>query len=276
MPDKQNRTETGGSARATAVRHRREFEPLPVPRANKIVKVETHRQLLAMARTLSARLEEDPQFSVMLLANPVLALKYYGIELNAEMQQHVLNTLRHPPKLRARREKLEKFLAKKLGEPAKPNDSGWMARLVFEVRGLKPRDLKDSVPVYKSPFNTGMIKRLHELRPAATNRYKGVRRSAVKSVVGVAPWSPSVRLMDMDATPPDLPAAHRATKTLTLEQAWFYKDDPIVKAAVELGQIERRGFPFQMPAGFRDLLAGKKVDAFRAFVRTIRIPGARS
>src|SRR5690606_34021655 len=127
------------------------------------------------------------------------ALKQYGIELNAEMRSHVLATLRHPPKLRARREELEESLRKALAEAAKPNDAAWMAKLVFELRKLKPRDTKDAMPAYKSPLNAAMIERLQGLRPRATNRYKSVRRSNVQAAVGVAPWSPSIRLLDIEA-----------------------------------------------------------------------------
>lgn len=270
MTGKKNKS-AGKSSRDALEGKLRVRAPLKPPVEHDILKVETHRQLLVMARTLSPRLRADPQFSVMLLANPVLALKQYGIELSAEMQRHVLRTLRHPKKLRERREELEHELEAKLGEPPKPNDGKWLAKLVFATRGLKPREIGDAAPAYKPPFNARMIERQQRLRRPATNRYKGVRRSKVQASVGVAAPGPSIRSMDLNAAVPKLPAASREPKTLTLEQAWFYKDDPVVHNAVELGQIERRAFPFQSPAAFRDLVAGKKVDAFRAFVTSVRV-----
>jgi hypothetical protein len=116
-----------------------------------------------------------------------------------------------------------------------------------------------------------MIERQQRLRRPATNRYKGVRRSNVQASVAVSTATSSIRSMDLNAAVPKLPAASRTPKTLSLEEAWFYKDDPIVHNALELGQIERRAFPFKTPAEFRDLVAGKKVDAFRAFVTSVRV-----
>ena len=255
----------------------RRLSPLTTPGKSKLVKVGSHRDLLAMARKLASRLSDDPEFSVMLLINPVLALKQYGIELSPEMQRHVLRTLRHPPKLRLRRESLEAALNEALGEEPKPNDPAWMARLVFVLRKLPPLDLTDAAPTFRPPYNARMIERLQKQRPAATRRYPGKRRIGVQTSVGVAAWTPAVRRLDLDAPAPELPLAQRQPKTLELEQAWYYKDrDPVVRDAVELGEIERRGFPFYSPAGFRDVAAGKRVDAFRAFVKSVRLPGSGS
>jgi hypothetical protein len=268
MTDKKNKSVSELSQNAYKAKVR---APLALPAQHDVVKVDTHRQLLLMARTLSARLKSDPEFSVMLLANPVLALKKYGIDLSTEMQRHVLHTLRHPKKLRDRRAELEKALEAELGEAAKPNDSKWLAKLVFVTRDLSPRKIGSAVPTYKPAFNAQMIERQQRLRRPATNRYKGVRRSNVQASVAVSTATSSIRSMDLNAAVPKLPAASRTPKTLSLEEAWFYKDDPIVHNALELGQIERRAFPFKTPAEFRDLVAGKKVDAFRAFVTSVRV-----
>lgn len=275
----------GAENRSVEQRARCKGEALPQPdQAHDRIAVDNHRKLLAMARVLAARIEKNPEFSVMLLANPVLALRQYGIALSKDMQRHVLETLRHPPKLRERRRVLERSLEAALGERAKPNDSKWMAKLVFELRGLSPLDTGDSAPTYRPALDSATIARLQRLRPAATKRYAHARTvaesrrpepapSALRARIASATPSPSVRLLDLDAPPPrTLKAAARPPKTLALEEAWFYKDDPIVRDAVELGQIERRAFPFKTPAQFRDLAAGRKLDAFGAYVRAVRIP----
>lgn len=263
-----------GEQKHTELRVRRKGDALPLPAAFEPVTVKSHRELVAMARTLAPRIQQNPEFSVMLLANPVLALKQYGIELSKEMQHHVLETLRHPPKLRARRKELEASLESALGERARPNDQAWMARLVFEVRELAPLDTSGAAPAYRSALAAATVERLQRLRPRAAKRYQGLkRRSRVQAKVAVADWQPSVRLLDLEAEPPELPAG-KAPKRLTLEEAWFYKRDPIVRDAVELGQIERRAFPFRTPAEFRDLAAGKRLDAFGAYVHSVRIPRA--
>jgi hypothetical protein len=256
------------------VRVRRKGDALPPPAGFERIAVKTHRELLAVARTLAARIQKNPEFSVMLLANPVLALEQYGIELTKEMQHHILDTLRHPPKLRARRKELEASLEAALGERAKPNDAQWLARLVFEVRQLPPSDTREASPSYRSALDPRIVERLQRLRPRASKRYQGARGHRMQAAVGLAAWRPSVRLLDLDAEPPELPPARQVPKRLTLEEGWFYKRDPIVRDAIELGQIERRAFPFRTPAQFRDLASGKKLDAFGAYVRTVRIPRA--
>jgi hypothetical protein len=253
------------------LRVRRKGDALPIPAGFETITVESHRELLAMARKLAPRIEQNPEFSVMLLSNPVLALQYYGIELSKDMQRHVLETLRHPPKLRERRKALEASLAEELGEQARPNDEQWMAKLVFERRQLTPLATDGATPAYRSALDPRTIERLQRLRPKAAKRYQGVRRGKVQASVGVAPWQPGVRLLDLAAEPPELPAANAPPQRLTLEQAWFYKRDPVIRDAVELGQIERRAFPFRTPAQFRDLVAGKQLDAFGKYVRSVRI-----
>jgi hypothetical protein len=250
--------------------------PLAIPQKHSIVTVNTERELLAMARPLQKRIAEDPAFSVMLLSNPVLALEKYGIKLTQSMRTHVLHALRHPKALRERRAALEKSLEKKLGEEARPNDPKWLAATVFRKRGIAPRAVEGAAPAYRTEDPGGFVAALKANRRPATNRYPQERRIKVTSRLGVAPPSPAVRRLDLDAPLPELPPAQKPPAELTLEQAWFYKDDPIVRDLVELGQIERRAFPFRTPGEFREIESGKSVDGFRAFVRAVRIdPGKR-
>lgn len=248
--------------------------PLSPPQPHDAIVVGSHTQLLAMARPLAARLRDDPAFSVMLLANPVLALRDYGIRLSPEMEHHVLTTLRHPPKLRARRAELEASLERALGTVARPTDPEWLAGLVFKTRAITPREIAGLEPVYRPPLNADALARLRAQRPAATTRYPGPRRIKVVFGMGVAPGRPALRRLDLDAALPELGAAPTAPATLTLEQAWFYKDDPIVHDAVELGTIVRRGFPFKTPAEYRALAEGRRADAFRTFVRAVGVRSA--
>src|SRR5690606_37738396 len=146
--DKTESNAARPGAELLAGRVRRKGDALPLPQQHERITVTSHRELLAMARVLAPRLARDPELSVMLLANPVLALRHYGIELSKAMQRHVLETLRHPPKRRARRQALEQSLEAALGERPRPNDERWMARLVFELRGLEPRETQGAEPRY--------------------------------------------------------------------------------------------------------------------------------
>lgn len=256
------------------VNSRRILRPLEPPKNYETITIKNHRELFVKSKEIARRVEEYPEYSVMFLSNPVLALEAYGVKLSRELQHHVLNTLRHQPRLRARREELEAKLEEQLGELAKPLDAAWMAGLVFQRREIAPRTIGKRVPSYKPALNAAAIERLQAARPAGRQRYAGERLSKVRFSLKVAPERRAVRRMDLDADLPPLKPAAKAPARLTLEQAWFYKDDPVVRDAVELGQIMRRGFPFRTPAEFRDIAGAKRVDAFRRFVRGVHLKEA--
>jgi hypothetical protein len=249
-------------------------KPLIKPDFPEMIEVNNERELLGLARKLEERIAAQPEFSVMLLANPVLALRAYGVKLSPQLEHHVLTSLRHPPKLRARRRDLEASLEKALGEPPRPTEPEWLAGLVHTTRKLPPREIGKLEPAYKPPLSAERIATLRAKRPPATSRYPGVRRLPVKFALGVAPSRPTIRRLDLDAALPRLEPARTAPTALTIEQAWFYKDDPVVRDAVELGVIIRRGFHFSTPDEFRRTMQGERVDAFRAFVGKVGIKSA--
>lgn len=264
-------TRSGEQVRAAKGIAKTRLTPLPVPAQAPTVRVENERELLAMARTLKQRIAKDPAYSMLLLANPVLALKAYGFELSPKVADHVLRSLRHPKPLRERREQLERSLEEKLGKPPRPNDPGWMADVVFKVRKLPPKDLEGLSPAYSAgPFDKA-IAALKEQRPERTSRYGGDRVLSGAMTLKVAEARPMSRRLDLTAPVPPVPSGSKAPDALSLEEAWFYKDDPVVAQAVELGQIERRALPFRTPAEFRRIAEGKQVDVFRAFVREVRV-----
>jgi len=249
-------------------------DPLRVPQRHAEITVNTERELLAMARPLAKRIAADPAFSAMLLSNPVLALQRYGIKLTPRLRSHVLRALRFSPSLAVRRDALAASLREALGEAPRPGDAAWLATLVFQRRGVAPRRTMGLTPVYRDEDPGGMLARLRAGRPQPTSRYPGRRHITVATRLGAAPAAPSVRRLDLEAPLPRLEPAKKAPAALSLEEAWFYKDDPVVRDAIELGQIERRAFPFRTPAEFRAIQRGEKVDAFRAFVRAVRVKPA--
>jgi hypothetical protein len=267
----QKQVPDSGKARSRLVKPVVRLKPLQPPRQQPVVKVESERELLLMARELMPRVAADPEFSVLLIANPVLALKAYGIELTPALADHVLRSLRHPRATRERRAYLEASLEKTLGEVPRPTDPAWMAKLVFETRKLPPRELKGLSPVYGAELFDSAIERLATRRPAPTNRYPGARRLTGSMGLKVAPVRPAVRRLDLKAPVPDTKPANAGPKALSLEEAWFYKDDPVVAEALELGQIARRAIPFRSPDEFRKLQSGDMVDVFRAFVRQVKV-----
>ncbi|WP_299964311.1 hypothetical protein [uncultured Roseobacter sp.] len=245
--------------------------PVLRPNTAEIITITSHRELAVRSKDIEARVAESPEFSVMFLANPVLALEAYGIKLSRELQHHVLSSLRHPPVLRKRREALEARLEEELGETAQPTTPEWMANLVFEIRKMEPRQIGKREPAYRAPLNAASIERLQKARPKGASRYGSDKRLPVRFTLQLEKPRSAIRRMDLDADVPALKKATRKPARLSVEEAWFYKDDPIVRDAVELGQIMQRGFPFRTPAEFRKLEAAETVDGFRRFIRNVRV-----
>lgn len=233
------------------------------------IKVTTHKELASSARVVAGRISETSEFSVMFLANPVLALKEYGVELSPEMRTHVLTSLRHPTAMGQRRQELEENLNKQLGKPPKPNDSEWLAQFVFETRGLPAKAIDKLEPAFRDSFSNKTRERLEAKRPKQRVRYPNRINAAPRFNLRVRMPDASVRRLDLDAPVPATKTSKTAPKKLSLQQAWFYKDDPLVRDVVELGQIMQRGFPFKTPAEFRALAKGNRADGFRTFISGI-------
>jgi len=251
--------------------------PLPPPAEHPVVEIDSHTALMRVLPEAVRRVAADPAFSVMLLINPVLALERYGIRLSPALRRHVLHVLQHPPRVRERREALEASLAKALGEAPRPNDPRWMAKLLFAMRRLAPLETKGQAPAYRAAPNAAVVERLKARLPPATSRYEGTRRIARRGTIRLAPLPPFAGRLDLAAPAPALPAAAAAPEAVMLEEAWFYKDlDPLVRDAVELGTIQRRGLDVQSPDSFRRIGEGQQAVAFRSWIRAVRLKdGAR-
>jgi len=235
------------------------------------IEIASHRALAAAQRTLAERVAAEPALAIMLLVNPVLALERMGVQLSSEVAHHILHTLQHPKAMRERRDALEAALQKALGEIAHPTDPAWNARLLFKLRKLAPLAIGHHQPVFLPPIGDELRKGLDALRPAATARYPEPRRLPPRSRIGSVPWSASLRRLDLAAPAPALPEAAHAPTTVPLEDLWFYKDlDAIVHDALELGVIQRGGFPFHTPDSFRQILEGKKGNAFTYWIKSVR------
>jgi len=233
--------------------------------------IDSHRTILGSFRTVADRVNADPEFSVMFLINPVMALERYGVDLSPDLKRHVLHTLQHPAAMRTRRDELEAKLREALGEAPKPEDEAWLAALLFERLKLQPLEIGDTEPEYKPPLNAEMLKALALKRPKGGKRYKGERLLKVQSRVGTAPWREAFRRLDLDAPVPKLPPAKYPPKTIALVNLWFYKDEnPLVRDVLEYGVLQSRGFPFHSPDSFRQIAEGKKTNAFRTWIRAVR------
>lgn len=246
---------------ATAAVHPVAFEPLAIA---------SHRALAGRQKEIADRVAASPDLAVMLLINPVLAFERMGIKLSPEIAHHVLHTIQHPKALRARREELEASLHKALAEPAQPTMADWNAHMLFDLRKLEPLEIGSQTPEYLPPLGQEESAKLHALRPAATRRYPQPRLLAPRNQVRSVPWKESLRRIDLNAPAPKLPPTKTRPEQVPLEDLWFYKDlDPVVRDALELGVIQRRGFPVHSPDSFRKILEGKKTNAFRVWIKSV-------
>lgn len=241
------------------------------PVAFEALEIKSHHALAGRQKEIAERVAAAPDLAVMLLVNPVLAFERMGVKLSPEIAHHVLHTLQHPKALRTRRDELEARLKETLGEPAQPTVATWNRHLLFELRKLSPLMIGSAVPAYLPPLGQEESAKLHALRPAPTQRYPQPRLLAPRNRVAAVPWKESLRRIDLDAPAPKLPCAKSPPDEVPLEDLWFYKDqDAVVRDALELGVIQRRGFPVHSPDSFRQILEGKKGNAFRTWIKSVR------
>jgi hypothetical protein len=240
------------------------------------LRVGSHRELVVRQPEIVRRLHAHPELALMLFINPVLAFRDFGIELSPEMADHVLRSLQHPPRLRARRDELEASLTRALGTPPRPEDPAWLARTLFGQLQLPALDTSGHAPVYRSPLPPDAIERLEKVRPRFRNQRGDRPRRLGGMVVRLKEWHPSARRLDLDATIPELPWAAAAPASLTLEELYFYKDmSPVARELLELGIIRRRAFPVQSGDSYRRIKRGEKASAFRGWLTALRFPALR-
>jgi hypothetical protein len=256
--------------RAAAGLNRR-LVPLKEPTRFEPFEVKDHRGVAVAFRKIAERIAKDPEFGVMMAVNPVLAMERYGIKLSPQMQDHVLRAIRHPPRLRTRREALEAKLTEALGTAPRVDDPAWLAETLFERLGLEPQEVGDAQPAYRPPMNAEVMARVRPLRPPGAPRYPGPRRLKVQARIGMKPWKEAVRRLDLNATVPELPPTTERPDAVTLEMAWFYKDrHELARDLVELGQIQRMAFPIRTPDAFRRIAAGEQASAMRSWITSLR------
>jgi len=242
--------------------------PVPAPsRAFEPITLQSHRDLIRHQAEIAARIAAEPRVSVMLLINPVLGMEQVGVRMSPEIARHVLHTIQHPTVLRTRRDELEETLRKALGEPPRPTDPYWNAHLLFECVKLAPLEIGTRTPAYKPPLGEEESRKLHALRPAGGVRYPQPRLLPPRAHVSSVPWKESLRRIDLAVPAPECPRARERPEAVPLEDLWFYKDlDPLVHDALELGVIQRRAFPIHSPDSFRQILDGRKSNAFLLWI----------
>lgn len=259
-------TDTSGkvnSAEDASVRTVRDFEPLDVGK---------HRQLVGNQREIFQRINDNADLSRLFFLNPAMAMKELGVTLSPEMTHHVLSATRHPPGFSKRRTELEDRLKKATGEEPQPNNPEWVSEFLFKGLELEPLDTSNQEPKYLEPLNAQIVKNLQARRPQlqkVTPNRRG--RTLSGTVLGVATWRPAVRRLDLKAELPKLNTLSTAPAQVGLEELYFYKDShPLARDLLELGIIQRRGFPIQSADSFRKIKQGTKRNSFYTWIKRVR------
>lgn len=236
----------------------------------KPILIDKHLQLAGNQREIFLRVNNNPELSKLFFINPVLALKELGVTLSPEITDHVLRSVRHPPGLLRRRGELEQKLRERLKEEAQPNNPQWVSGFLFTRLKLAPLDTSQQEPKYLEPLNAEILRHLQAKRPKLRQRPKDERPSA-GTVISVATWRPAARRMDLNAKLPQLKPLKVAPAEVKLEELYFYKDShPLVRDLLELGIIQRRGFPIQSADSYRKIGRGERRNAFYTWIKSVR------
>ena len=236
----------------------------------KTIEIEKHRQLVGNQREIFQRINTNPELSKLFFINPAMALKELGINLSPDMTHHVLGAVRHPPGLLTRRHELEQKLKEALNDEPQPNKPEWLSEVLFKRLKLTPLDTSNQEPKYLEPLNAEIVRHLQSKRPKLRKRATG-RRPLSGTVLGVATWRPAVRRLDLNAKLPQLNTQKQTPSAINLEELYFYKDShPLAHDLLELGIIQRRGFPIHSGDSFRKIKKGEKRNAFNTWVKQVR------
>lgn len=236
--------------------------------------LDSHRALAQGQPAITSRINSDPALSVMLLINPVLAFKEFGVDVTPEVSRHIMHTLQFLPAARKQHDALEQSLTQALGEAPRPNDAAWLAHTLFEKLKVQPYDTTGLKPAYAEVLDQATLHKLQSLRPARKPRYPQTRLIKKTSRLGLAPTAPAVRLFDLTAALPAMRPAAQAPQKLSLTELYFYKDsNPVARQLLEYGMVLQLGFSFNTPAAFRQVRDGSKPNAFRAWIKAVRFDG---
>lgn len=235
------------------------------------IKIESHEELAASFAQVAQRFTENLELSTLLLINPVLAFKEINVNVSSKISRHILHTLQHPPVLAQRQTTLVRILKESWHELAQPNNPEWVSELLFTKLKLRPLDTSGHSPAYKPAINSKDILALQALRPQPRKKNKVAVKRQGTFRIRIKQRETTLRRMDFEASPAELPYTDEIPSEVTLEELFFYTNQhPLLKNLLELGIITRRSFPFHSGDSYRKIKNGEKPNAFRAWIRSVK------
>jgi len=110
--------------------------------SNQPIVLEVERDLKKNLRSINTLLNENPDLARFVLINPILVLEDLGVTISTPVKQHIIQSLRFPAKLVARRDELAKEVEKEFSRlkihHKLPLTKEQRAKLVFETLKIKP------------------------------------------------------------------------------------------------------------------------------------------
>lgn len=238
----------------------------PVADASNVLRIDSHRLLIAKRKAIIDALVADPERGKLLFANAALAFKDSGVDLSPAISNHVLHTVRQSPEATTRREKLTEQLRAALGSVPKPSDPEWLAKTLFTKLQVTPLATKGHEPTYRPAIPVEVQQRLRRhLAPSSRPR---VPVTSTATQPTPPPWR-----LDLDAEVPSLKPASKAPKTVTVETLWFYLGaHELVRPLLELAIIERSVLPTLTREQYEKVKSGKPTGGFIDWVDTVSFP----
>lgn len=111
--------------------------------SNEPLVIEKERDLRKNIRNINQRFNDHPEIAKLILINPILALQDIGVTVTPEVKQHIMDSLRFPPKWIERREQIKQELETELAhygfKDKLPLTNATRSNLVFNIMKMKPR-----------------------------------------------------------------------------------------------------------------------------------------
>lgn len=244
-----------------------------------ILTITTERGLTRYRKQIAARLQADPAAMSLLVINPVMALREVGVHLSPKVANHVLHAIAYPPAIREQRTRLIDELRAELGGVPHPNNKEWLARTVFDQLRATPLVVGTHQPVYKSSVDSDAVLAIQALLPTRGVTVDGKPQDPEHPIYAppdlpLACQPHTLSQLDMDAPVPDLPAAAKPPRELTLSELWFYKDSlPLARPLLQLAIVENSGVYIHGPDNFRLIRDGKLPNDLVSWISGVRVPG---
>lgn len=156
---------------------------------------------------IAKRLNSNPEVSLLVLVNPVLALKELNIQLSGRMAKHVKNQLQYGSTILAQKKSIEEEINRLAGKKINPHSAKQLSGTLFGDLGLSTEGVLETRYGYSTTDSVlsqlsgshPIVDKILELRRIRKGgvRFSGASRfEKFKSGESVVPWVTSIRFKE--------------------------------------------------------------------------------